>query len=85
MWKAMDIENTDTLHEIVEDTLREARHKQKNLCIHHFIERMRERNVRIPDPGTYKAILIMTMVKKYLGKKVTSWNSRILQKSLIKK
>ncbi|GBB89184.1 hypothetical protein RclHR1_15880005 [Rhizophagus clarus] len=67
MWEAMDINNMRSIHKIVEDILREAKHKQwdfddfivmatwkpkkKNLCIHRFIRRMREKNERIPDPG----------------------------------
>ncbi|GES83053.1 DNA polymerase family B-domain-containing protein [Rhizophagus clarus] len=67
IWEAMDINNTRSIHKIVEDTLREAKHKQwdfndfivmatwkpkkKNLCVHRFIGRMREKNEMIPDPG----------------------------------
>ena len=67
MWEAMDINNTRSIHKIVEDILREAKHKQwdfddfivmatwkpkkKNLCVYRFIGRMREKNERIPDPG----------------------------------
>ncbi|GES94266.1 DNA polymerase family B-domain-containing protein [Rhizophagus clarus] len=67
MREAMDINNTRSIHKIVEDTLREAKHKQwdfndfivmatwkpkkKNLCVHCFIGRMRKKNEMIPDPG----------------------------------
>src|SRR4051794_5500120 len=67
MREAMDINNTRLIHEIVKDTLREARNrewdfnefivmgtwrpKKENLCNNHFMRRMRERNERIPDPG----------------------------------
>ena len=63
----MDINNMHSIHEIVEDTLREARNKKwdfnefivmgiwkpkkQNLCNNRFMGRMRERNERIPDPG----------------------------------
>ena len=63
----MGINNTHPIQKIVEDTLREAKQKQwdfddfivmatwkpkkKNLCVHRFIGRMREKNERIPDPG----------------------------------
>ncbi|RGB29794.1 DNA polymerase family B-domain-containing protein [Rhizophagus diaphanus] len=65
MWEAININNTYSIHKIVENTLREAKHKQwdfydfivmatwkpkkKNLCIHRFIGWMREKNERIPD------------------------------------
>ncbi|CAB5210402.1 unnamed protein product [Rhizophagus irregularis] len=67
MREAMDINNTRSIHNIVEDTLREARNKEwdfnefivmgtwkpkkNNLCNNRFMKRMRERNERIPDPG----------------------------------
>ncbi|CAG8730762.1 uncharacterized protein OCT59_000623 [Rhizophagus irregularis] len=67
MREAMDINNTRSIHDIVEATLREAQNKEwdfndfivmgtwkpkkKNLCNNRFMERMRERNKRIPDPG----------------------------------
>ncbi len=67
MQEAMNIDNTRTIHEIVEDTLREARNKEwdfnefivmgtwkpkkENLCNIRFMRRMRERSERIPDPG----------------------------------
>ena len=67
MREAMDINNTCSIHDIVEDTLREAQNKEwdfndfivmgtwkpkkENLCNNRFMERMRERNERIPDPG----------------------------------
>ncbi|PKK56119.1 hypothetical protein RhiirC2_800705 [Rhizophagus irregularis] len=67
MREAMDINNTRPIHDIVKDTLREARNKEwdfnefivmgtwrpkkKNLCNNRFMKRMRERNERIPDPG----------------------------------
>ena len=67
MREAMDINNMHSIHEIVEDTLREARNKEwdfnefivmgtwkpkkQNLCNNRFMGRMRERNERIPDPG----------------------------------
>ncbi|RIB01140.1 hypothetical protein C2G38_2297601 [Gigaspora rosea] len=67
MREAMDINNTRSIHKIVENTLREARNKEwdfnefivmvtwkskkKNLCNNCFMGRMRERNERIPDPG----------------------------------
>ena len=67
MWEAMDINNTRSIHKIVEDTLREAKHKQwdfsqfigmatwkpkkKNLRVQRFINRMKEKKLNIPDPG----------------------------------
>ncbi|RIB03708.1 hypothetical protein C2G38_2286783 [Gigaspora rosea] len=67
MWEAMDINNTRSIHKIVEDTLREAKNKQwdfsqfigtatwkpkkKNLSVQHFIARMKEKKINIPDPG----------------------------------
>ncbi|GBB87524.1 hypothetical protein RclHR1_00140028 [Rhizophagus clarus] len=67
MWEAMDINNERSIHDIVKDTLREAWNKEwdfnefivmgtwklkkKNLCNNRFMERMRERNESIPDPG----------------------------------
>jgi DNA polymerase elongation subunit (family B) len=61
------IDNTYQIHQIVEDTLREAKQKQwyisqfiamntwksnvKNLCIQRFIARMKEKNERIPNLG----------------------------------
>ncbi|POG82469.1 hypothetical protein GLOIN_2v1469774 [Rhizophagus irregularis DAOM 181602=DAOM 197198] len=67
MREAMDINNTRSIHDIVEDTLREARNKEwdfnefivmgiwkpkkNNLCNNRFVKCMRERNERIPDPG----------------------------------
>ncbi|RIB08439.1 hypothetical protein C2G38_2211662 [Gigaspora rosea] len=44
MWEAMDIDNTRSIHKIVEDTLKEARNKKWNF--NEFI-----RNERVPDPG----------------------------------
>ncbi|RIB01987.1 hypothetical protein C2G38_2229118 [Gigaspora rosea] len=65
MWEAIDINNTRSVHKIVEDTLIEVQNKEwdfnefiimgtwrpkkKNLCNNRFIERMRERNERIPN------------------------------------
>ncbi|CAB4417057.1 unnamed protein product [Rhizophagus irregularis] len=67
MREAMDINNTCSIHEIVKDTLREARNrewdfnefivmgtwrpKKENLCNNRFMRRMSERNERIPDPS----------------------------------
>jgi len=67
MREAMDINNMHSIHETVEDTLREAQNKEwdfnefivmgtwkskkQNLCNNRFMRRMRERNERIPDPG----------------------------------
>ncbi|POG82468.1 hypothetical protein GLOIN_2v1761861 [Rhizophagus irregularis DAOM 181602=DAOM 197198] len=67
MREGMDINNTRSIHDIVEDTLREAQNKEwdfndfivmgtwkpkkNNLCNNRFMKRMRERNERIPDPG----------------------------------
>jgi DNA polymerase elongation subunit (family B) len=67
MWEAMGINNTRSIHKIVEDVLREAKRKQwdfndfivmgtwkpkkKNLCNNCFMERMEERGKKKPDPG----------------------------------
>ncbi|CAB5346773.1 unnamed protein product [Rhizophagus irregularis] len=67
MREALDINNEHTIHQIVEDTLKEARHKRwdfnefiamatwkpkvKNQCNQRFMTRMREKGLKIPDPG----------------------------------
>src|SRR6266498_316813 len=67
MREAMDMNNTRSIHKIVEDTLREAwnkdwdfnefivigtwKPKKKNLCNNRFMEHMKKRNERIPDPS----------------------------------
>ncbi|PKK60029.1 DNA/RNA polymerase [Rhizophagus irregularis] len=67
MREALDINNEHTIHQIVEDTIKEARHKRwdfnqfiamatwkpkvKNQCIQRFMSRMREKGLKIPDPG----------------------------------
>ncbi|PKY33735.1 hypothetical protein RhiirB3_395034, partial [Rhizophagus irregularis] len=75
MREAMDINNTRPIHEIVKDTLREARNKEwdfnefiimgtwkpkkNNLCNNRFMGRMRERNERIPDPGEHFSYVVV--------------------------
>ncbi|RIB08842.1 DNA-directed DNA polymerase [Gigaspora rosea] len=67
MREAMDINNTRMIHQIVKNTLKEAKYKQwdfgqfiamatwkpkvKNQCIQRFIARMKEKSLSIPDPG----------------------------------
>jgi len=75
MWEAMDINNTRSIHKIVEDTLREAKHKQwdfsqfigmatwkpkkKNLRVQRFITRMKEKQLNIPDPGEHFSYVVV--------------------------
>ncbi|PKK79894.1 hypothetical protein RhiirC2_768620 [Rhizophagus irregularis] len=67
MQEALNINNEHTIHQIVENTLKEARHKQwdfsqfiamatwkskvKNQCIQCFMSWMKEKGLKIPDPG----------------------------------
>ncbi|CAB5208415.1 unnamed protein product [Rhizophagus irregularis] len=56
MREAMDINNTRPIHEIVKDTLREARNKEWDF--NEFIIMERE-NERIPDPGEHFSYVVV--------------------------